>query len=77
MIELTTFIIKNITGSEDFRVTEEEIDDRLTIQVDANQSIVGLIIGKEGKTIKNIRKLLAILATKTDKIIAINVTEQL
>lgn len=76
MKELTTFIVKSIIGSEDFSVSTEEADDRVTIYVVVPQALIGLLIGKEGKTIKNIRRILSILATKENKVVAINITEQ-
>lgn len=76
MKELTTFIVKSIIGTEDFSVSTEEVDDRVTIYVVVPQALIGLLIGKEGKTIKNIRRILSILATKENKVVAINITEQ-
>lgn len=64
MKELLHFIISKITGSEDFDIYENKEEGRVTFDVQANPSIIGLIIGKEGKTIKNIRKILSIRATK-------------
>jgi predicted RNA-binding protein YlqC (UPF0109 family) len=76
MKDLTTFLIKNITGSEDFSVGEEREEDKITITVKANPEIIGLIIGKEGKTIKNIRKIISIKATIEKLAVNISVTEK-
>ncbi len=76
MKQLTQFLIENITGSKDFSVAEEEVDGRITVKVTANPEIIGLIIGKEGKTIKNIRKILSIRATQDNKAVVIDVIEK-
>jgi predicted RNA-binding protein YlqC (UPF0109 family) len=73
MKKLLTFLIKEITGIEDFTVNEEQIDDKINLTVVAPQETVGLIIGKEGKTIKNIRKILAIKATQENTVVSVNV----
>ena len=76
MEETAKFIIQNITGSDDFEISSEEIQDRLIITVKANKDIVGLIIGKEGKTIKNIRKVLSISATQSDQSVSLEIEEK-
>lgn len=73
MKELLEFLIKNITGSEDFTIEQQDEDGRAIFHVDAEEKIVGLIVGKEGKTIKNLRKILSILATKERVGVSINV----
>ncbi len=76
MKQLIEFLITNITGSSDFSVEEQEMDGRVIMRVSANPDIIGLIIGKEGKTIKNIRKILSIRATQENKAVAIDVVEK-
>lgn len=77
MKDLLEFLIKNITGSDDFSVEEENAEEgRVNFSVVANPDIIGLIIGKEGKTIKNIRKILSIRATKEKVGVNINVSPQ-
>ncbi len=76
MKQLTEFLITEITGSSDFTVEEQEIDGQITVKVSANPDIIGLIIGKEGKTIKNIRKILSIRATQEKKAVVIDVVEK-
>ena len=74
MKELLTFLVTNITGSDDFKIEERSEDEgRITLDVMANPEIVGLIIGKEGKTIKNLRKILSIKATRDNLGVNINV----
>ncbi|MBX4205772.1 KH domain-containing protein [Candidatus Microgenomates bacterium] len=76
MKNLLDFLLKNITGSDDFSIEETEENDRVTFQVIADKEIIGLIIGKEGKTIKTLRKVLSIPATLNQKSVNISVTEK-
>lgn len=76
MTELLQFIIKKITGSEDFDVEEAQEEGKTLLTVHANKDIIGLIIGKGGKTIKNIRKILSVKATLEDKAVNISVLEK-
>lgn len=75
MVELLEFLITNITGSDDFDVREDRNEEgRVNLDVVANPEIVGLIIGREGKTIKNLRKILSIKATRENLGVNINVS---
>ncbi len=75
MIDLIKFIISKITGSADFEVTETEDEKGSLYLVHAKPDIIGLIIGKEGKTIKNIRRIASIRAVLENKSINISVAE--
>jgi len=75
MKDLLSFIINKITGTGDFTIAETEEGERVIFEVKAKKEIIGLIIGREGKTIKNIRKILSVPAVLSHKGIAINVTE--
>jgi len=75
MKDLLQFLIENITGSSEFEIEEDRNDEgRVNLDVTADSSIVGLIIGKEGKTIKNLRKILSIKATREQSGVNINVS---
>lgn len=76
MIDLLKFLVSKITNSEDFEVSETPEGDKINFTVSANPSIIGLIIGKGGKTIKNIRKILSIRAVLENKSVNISVTEK-
>ncbi len=77
MQDLLKFIIKHITGSEDFEISEEDQgNNQLNFIVKAPKEIIGLIIGKEGKTIKNIRKILSIPGVLQQKSVYISVSEK-
>ena len=77
MIELLKFLITEITGAkeDDFSVNEVSEGTKATLQVSAKPDIIGLIIGKEGKTIKNIRKIVSVRAVLENKSVNISVTE--
>lgn len=75
MKELLEYLIKNIAG-DDFSVKEEELEGgRVNFEVTANPNIIGLIIGKMGKTIKTLRKILSIRAVLENKSVNISVKE--
>jgi len=76
MKKLVKFLVKNITGSSDFEVESSVEDGREELVIKADQEIIGMIIGKGGKTIKNIRRLAAMRAALQDKLINISITER-
>jgi predicted RNA-binding protein YlqC (UPF0109 family) len=76
MLDLLKFLITKITGSENFEVEEENIDGRVSFMVKADKDIIGLIIGKEGKTIKTLRKILSVPAVIAQTSVNISVTEK-
>lgn len=75
MKDLLQYLISSITGSDQFEIGEEELDGKVTFIVRADKDIIGLIIGKEGKTIKNIRRILAVKAASERKAVNISVLE--
>ena len=76
MKELVTYIIEGITSSTDFEV-EEIVDGRkVELIVKASPDIIGLIIGKNGATVKSIRNLLRVKSTLSDQSVFIQVTEK-
>jgi len=76
MKKLTTFIIESITGSKDFTVEEKKEERNINLEVKASPEITGLIIGKQGKTIKNIRKILSIKAARENSGVNISISEK-
>ena len=76
MKDLTTFLISNITGSDDFSVEETVENGKCDILVKIKSENIGFIIGKEGKTIKNIRRILAIKASLERLSVNIKVEEK-
>ena len=75
MKDLLSFLIKNIIGSDDFEVSEKVDGNHINLDVVAKPDVIGLIIGREGKTIKSLRKILSVRAVREDKTVSINVTE--
>lgn len=78
MKDLLSFLINNITGAsegEDFEIILVQEDGRTDLEVKAKPEIIGLIIGREGKTIKNIRKILSIRGVLENTSVNISVNE--
>jgi predicted RNA-binding protein YlqC (UPF0109 family) len=63
MEELLKYIIKNITGVDNFEVTKTENEGLTLFTIRVPNEFVGLVIGREGKCIKAIRSLLKVRAT--------------
>jgi predicted RNA-binding protein YlqC (UPF0109 family) len=76
MKDLLEFLISKIIGSEDFSIEQEDEQDRVVLKVKVPDNQAGLVIGKEGKTIKNLRKILSIKAVKLNKAVYIKVNEE-
>lgn len=57
MIELLEYITQTITGEKGIKVEKETSDDFITYTIRAPKSVMGLLIGKEGRTIRAIRTL--------------------
>ncbi len=77
MKNLLEFILKSITGSADCQVEEQTADgDHVNLIISAPQDIIGLIIGKNGKTIKAIRNLIKVRATLEKKGVSISIAEE-
>lgn len=75
MKDLIKFLIQNITGREDFEIEEKEDERGTLFVIKAQPEIIGLIIGKGGKTIKNIRRIASIKAVLTNTAINISIAE--
>ena len=75
MKDLITFLVKNITGSEDFEVEEREENSFTSFTIRAKGEYIGMVIGKGGKTIKMIRNLAKVRATLEKKSVNLTVEE--
>lgn len=64
MKDLLTYILGQVLGNNDFKV-EEVVSENgfVTLNASVKKSDMGLVIGKNGKTIKSIRNLLRTKAT--------------
>ena len=68
MKDFLDYLIKSIVKNEDAVVIEETLssDNTCNLSLRVDKEDMGLIIGKEGKTIKSIRYLLKAKALKED-----------
>lgn len=63
MENLLSFIVKNLTGTDNFKIERVDNDGFTLFTLLIPADLVGLVIGKEGKCIKAIRTLLKVRAT--------------
>lgn len=76
MGDLLNFILTKITGGEGFDVAEETADNHTSFIVHATPNVMGLIIGKSGKTVRAIRNLLRVRATLDKTGVSLSVEEK-
>ncbi|OGM18453.1 hypothetical protein A2686_02505 [Candidatus Woesebacteria bacterium RIFCSPHIGHO2_01_FULL_38_10] len=76
MRELLEYLIKGITGKEDFSIEEASEDDKVTYNVRLAPDEIGLVIGREGKVIKAIQTLMRVRGGKENLSIIVNVSEK-
>ena len=77
MRELLKFILEKLVGESNFEIEEvPENDDFISLTVYVQADDMGLIIGKEGATIKSIRNILRIKAILEKKAFTLNVVEK-
>jgi predicted RNA-binding protein YlqC (UPF0109 family) len=75
MENLIRFLIEKITGTKDFKIEETEDERGANYLIHANPEIIGLIIGKEGKTIKNIRRIASVRGVLENKSINLTIVQ--
>jgi predicted RNA-binding protein YlqC (UPF0109 family) len=75
MKKLLEFILTNIADGKKFEIEETEEENKILLSINADPSLIGIIIGKGGKTIRNIRKIVSIKATLEQKLVNIAVNE--
>lgn len=76
MRELLEFLVKGITGSDDFAIEENQDEDRSDFSIQVDPDIFGMVIGKNGKTIRAIRNLLKVRAILEKRGINVSVVEK-
>lgn len=80
MEKLLEYLVVGITNSKDFSVikTEDDSDpnNHINFEIKASPEIIGIIIGKEGKTVRAIRNLLRVRATLDKIAVSLSVTEK-
>lgn len=75
MKELLEFILENITGSKNFTVSEKEEEGRFSLEIKVDKGLIGLLIGKGGRTIKSIQNLLRVKGRLENKNVFVNIVE--
>lgn len=76
MRELLEFIIKGITGKTDYAIEEVKDESYTNYRILVPSEYIGLLIGKGGHTIKNIRNLLKVRATLEKVSVGVTVEEK-
>ena len=86
MKKLLDHIIKGITASNDYSIEESIVDEsnekpdrtrgkHVSLVVKAKPDIIGLIIGKGGKTVRALRNLLRVKATLEKSTVSLSIEE--
>ncbi|MBU0946296.1 MAG: KH domain-containing protein [Proteobacteria bacterium] len=76
MQELITFIARSLVDNpEGVQVTVTEEDDTVVIDLAVDKDDLGKVIGKQGRTARAMRSLLAATAGKDDKKSRLNILE--
>jgi len=76
MKDLLDFILSSLIDPGNYSI--EEIsgeNDSLQYEIKVDKDFIGMIIGKGGNTIKSIRNILKVKATKEKKLVTLNVLE--
>lgn len=76
MKDLLEFLVKGITGKDDFTIKEDQEGDRSDFSIQISPDVFGMVIGKGGKTIRAIRNLVKVRATLEKKGINVSVVEK-
>lgn len=73
MKKLISFIIKGITGSDKFEIKVNKDEKFVNFEIHPDEEIIGMIIGKNGRTIRTIRNLVKVKAVLDGKNVNISV----
>ena len=76
MRDLLEYLVREISGRKDLEVAEQAEGEVVNLTVHADPSVIGLIIGKQGKTIRTIRNLVKVRATLEKKAVNVSVEEK-
>lgn len=76
MKKLLEFITYEITGNKDIKVEKTNSGDLQIYTIRAPKDVMGIIIGKEGRTIRAIRALARARATVNQEVVAVRLEEQ-
>lgn len=76
MKDVLVYILQQITLEPDkVEVVESDVDSQVEFTVTCGKDDIGRIIGKKGKVIKALRKVLSIIAIKEGKRVAITMAD--
>ena len=75
MKKLLEFIIERLTGQKDIKIEEKKEDDNVYLEIFSDPENIGLIIGKNGNTIKAIQDVLRVRARLENVMVFVNVSE--
>lgn len=76
MKKLLEYIASSLTGSEDILVQVQEQDGAKAYTIVAPKGVMGILIGKEGKTIRAIRALARARAIVDQEKVFVNLLEK-
>jgi uncharacterized protein len=68
-------LVRLIDHPDDLKVTEEEMSDGLKVLINVNSEDMGRVIGKGGKVIKAIRKLVQVKAARDGIFVRVEIVE--
>ena len=68
-------LVRLINHPDDLQVTEEESEEGLRIMITVNPEDMGRVIGKGGKVIKAIRKLVQVKAARDGIYVRVEIVE--
>lgn len=75
MIELLEYITQTLTGNKDIKVEKDTSGDLVIYTIKAPKEVMGLLIGKGGRTINAIRTLARARAITDSEKIALRLEE--
>lgn len=73
MQKLLDYIVSAIAGDYKYEIVKSDDADRVIFTIKADPDLVGIIIGKGGKTIRSIRKIVSTKATLDKKFVSVAV----
>lgn len=77
MEDLLSFIVENILKTTDFEIEDIEDDGKIHLTLKIPEDKMGLLIGKDGNTVKAIQNLLRVKARLENKLVYLNVQPKL
>jgi uncharacterized protein len=75
MKTLLEYIVKGIIDESDFEISEKEDNGQLILQIKVKPEAAGLLIGKNGQTIKSIQNIVSVKARKENKNVFVKVVD--